>query len=279
MTDLGGSHRSHLAGRTVVVTGAAGGFGRELAVGAAARGALVGACDIDGEALADLAGDSTEIGTVDVADLAGMKAFADRVAERFGAVDVWINNAGVMPLAFYADHEIAAEAWSRCIDINLKGVLHGIIAAHDHMVRQGRGHVVNISSVFGNHAVGGSAVYSATKAAVNVLSEALRQESLGAIKVTTVRPTGVPGTGLAGGVINPEAIDPVLGVRKDGFYEKMGQIFDVDPPEHLTSPDSIGYAALSPALLAEQVLHAIDQPWGVLISDITVRASNDDYLM
>ena len=271
--------RSHLAGRTVIVTGAAGGFGRELAVGAAARGAHVGACDIDGDALADLAGDHTEIGTVDVADLGAMKAFADRVAERFGAVDVFINNAGVMPLAFYADHEIAAQAWSRCIDINLKGVLNGIIAAHDHMVRQGRGHVVNISSVFGNHAVGGSAVYSATKAAVNVLSEALRQESLGLIKVTTVRPTGVPGTGLAGGVINPEAIDPVLGVRKDGFYEKMGQIFDADPPEHLTSPDSIGYAALSPGLLAEQVLHAIDQPWGVLISDITVRASNDDYLM
>lgn len=270
---------SHLAGRTIIVTGAAGGFGRELATGAVARGANVGACDLDGAALADLAGDATEIGTIDVTDLAAMKSFAAQVTDRFGAVDVIINNAGVMPLAFYADHEVAAQAWSRCIDINFKGVLNGIIAVHDQMMSQGRGHVVNISSVFGNNPVGGAAVYGATKAAVNVLSEALRQESLGVIKVTTVRPTGVPGTGLANGVINHEAIDPVLGVRKDIFYEKMGQIFDADPPEHLINPDSIGYAALSPRLLAEQVLHAIDQPWGVSISDITVRASNDDYLM
>ena len=273
---------SHLADRTIIVTGAASGFGRELASRAAARGANVGACDIDAAGLAGLAevaGDRTEVGTVDVTDLPALKAFVVRVAERFGAVDVIINNAGVMPLAFYADHEIAAQAWSRCIDINLKGVLHGIIAVHDQMISQGRGHVVNISSVFGNQPVGGAAVYGATKAAVNVLSEALRQESLGAIKVTTVRPTGVPGTALAAGVINPDAIDPVLGVRREIFYEKMGLIFDTDPPAHLTSPDSIGYAALAPGDIADQVLHAIDQPWGVSISDITVRASNDDYLM
>ncbi|MGB0102374.1 MAG: SDR family oxidoreductase [Nocardioides sp.] len=270
---------NHLEGRTLIVTGAAGGFGRELTVQAAARGANVGACDIDEAALADLASDQVAVGCVDVTDLGAMRAFAAQVGDRFGAIDVMVNNAGVMPLAFYADHEIAAEAWSRCIDINVKGVLHGIIAVHDQMIGQGRGHVVNISSVFGNHPVAGSAVYGATKAAVNVLSEALRQESLGAIKVTTIRPTGVPGTGLAAGVLNPEAVDPVLGANKDRFYEKMVQIFDADPPEALTSPDSIGYAAMSPALMAEHVLHTIDQPWGVSISDITIRASNDDYLM
>ncbi|GAB2759378.1 SDR family oxidoreductase [Nocardioides salsibiostraticola] len=270
---------NHLANRTIIVTGAASGFGRELTERAAARGANVGACDVDGEALAGLASDRVETGIVDVTDLPAMRAFAARVTERFGTIDVIINNAGVMPLAFYADHEAAAEAWSRCIDINLKGVLHGIIAVHDQMIRQGRGHVVNISSVFGNQPVAGAAVYGATKAAVNVLSESLRQESLGAIKVTTIRPTGVPGTGLAGGIINPEAINPVLGINKDQFYEKMTALYDADPPDALTSPDSIGYAALSPGLLADQVLHTIDQPWGVSISDITIRASNDDYLM
>jgi NADP-dependent 3-hydroxy acid dehydrogenase YdfG len=158
-------------------------------------------------------------------------------------------------------------------------VLNGIIAVYDQMIAQGRGHVVNISSVYGNHAVGAAAVYGATKAAVNVLSESLRQESLGAIKVTNVRPTGVPGTGLAAGIVNAAAVDPVLGANRDRFYDKITTVFSDDPPEHLASPDSIGYAALSPALLADQVIHAIDQPWGVAISDITVRASNDDYVV
>ncbi len=270
---------NHLDGRTVIVTGAAGGFGRLLAEKSAALGANVGACDIDADALADLAGERIEIGTVDVADLAAMRGFADRVVARFGAIDVIINNAGVMPLAFYADHEAVADAWDRCIDINIKGVLHGIIAVHDQMISQGRGQVVNISSVYGNAPVGGAAVYGATKAAVNVLSESLRQESLGKIKVTTVRPTGVPGTGLAGGIINVEAVNPVLGANKDQFYDKLAQVFSDDPPARLTDEDSIELAALAPEQIADQVIHAINQPWGVSIADITVRASNDDYIV
>ena len=262
----------------MIVTGAAGGFGRLLAENASALGANVGACDIAADALAHLAGERVETGAVDVGDLAAMRAFADRVAARFGAIDVMINNAGVMPLAFYADHEAAA-AWDRCIDINIKGVLHGIIAVHDQMISLGRGQVVNISSVYGNAPVGGAAVYGATKAAVNVLSESLRQESLGKIKVTTVRPTGVPGTGLAGGIINVEAVNPVLGANKDQFYDKLAQVFSENPPARLTDEDSIELAALAPGQIADQVIHAINQPWGVSIADITVRASNDDYIV
>ncbi|MFZ1277069.1 MAG: SDR family NAD(P)-dependent oxidoreductase, partial [Candidatus Microthrix parvicella] len=172
-----------------------------------------------------------------------------------------------------------ADAWDRCIDINIKGVLHGIIAVHDQMISQGRGQVVNISSVYGNAPVGGAAVYGATKAAVNVLSESLRQESLGKIKVTTVRPTGVPGTGLAGGIINVEAVNPVLGANKDQFYDKLAQVFSENPPARLTDEDSIELAALAPGQIADQVIHAINQPWGVSIADITVRASNDDYIV
>jgi NADP-dependent 3-hydroxy acid dehydrogenase YdfG len=270
---------NHLEGRTIIVTGAASGFGRLLSEKTAALGANVGACDVDRDGLDDLAGDQTEVGTVDVTDLAAMRGFADQVASRFGSVDVIVNNAGVMPLAFYADHEAAAEAWSRCIDVNIKGVLNGIIAVYDQMISQGRGQVVNISSVFGNYPVAGAAVYGATKAAVNVLSESLRQESLGRIKVTTIRPTGVPGTGLGGGIVNPEAVNPVLGANRVQFYDKLGQVFGENPPAHLTSPDSIEYAALAPDLLADQVVYAINQPWGVSISDITIRASNDDYII
>ena len=263
----------------MLVTGAAGGFGRILSTKVAALGGQVGACDIDGDAVADLAGESTLVGEVDVTDLDAMRAFSGATAERFGGVDVLINNAGVMPLAFYADHEIAADAWSRCIDINIKGVLNGIMAVHDQMISQGRGHVVNISSVFGNSPVGGAAVYGATKAAVNVLSDALRQESLGAIKVTNVRPTGVPGTGLGGGVINGEAVNPVLGANRDQFYDKLGKVFSEDPPAELTDPDSIGFATMTPELLADQIIYAINQPWGIFIGDLTIRASNDDYLI
>ena len=270
---------NHIDGRTIIVTGAAGGFGRLLAQKAAALGANVGACDINSDGLADLAGERVAIATVDVTDLGQMRAFASQISSRFGSIDVMINNAGIMPLAFYADHELAADAWSRCIDINIKGVLNGVIAVHDQMIGQGRGHVVNISSVYGNHPMAGAAVYGATKAAVNVLSEALRQESLGKIKVTTIRPTGVPGTGLGSGIINGEAIKPVLGANVDQFFAKLGQVFATHPPEHLASSDSIQYAALAPDLLADQVIYAINQPWGVSVSDLTVRASNDDYII
>ena len=276
---------NHLKDKVIIVTGGGGGFGRLVAEKTAARGARVVAADIDTAALAETAGLIAAAGGVvqtretDVTDRAAMAGLAAHAVECFGAIDVIVNNAGVMPLAFYADHAAAAEAWDRCIDINLKGVLNGICCVHDQMIAQGRGHVVNVSSVYGNHPVPGAAVYGATKAAVNWLSETLRQESQGRIKVTTVRPTGVPGTGLGAGVINPDALSGILGGDTDGFMAKMGAVFGEDPPATLTDPDQIGYFALAPDRLAEQVVYAIDQPWGISISDITVRASGDPYMI
>jgi NADP-dependent 3-hydroxy acid dehydrogenase YdfG len=184
-----------------------------------------------------------------------------------------------MPLAFYRDHEAAGPAWDRCIDVNIKGVLNGIIAVHDLMMDQGRGHVVNLSSIYGNSAVAGSAVYGATKAAVNMLSESLRLESQGKIKVTVVRPTGVPGTGLSQGVVNPEAIRGILGAEFDSYMATMGNLAAGTGDQELGSSESMSYAALDPAWLVREILHAIDQPWGVVISDITVRAANDRYVI
>ena len=147
------------------------------------------------------------------------------------------------------------------------------------MIEQGRGHIVNISSIYGNYPVQGAAVYGATKAAVNVLSEALRQESRGRIKVTTIRPTGVPGTGLGAGIVNPAAIRGILGGNEVEFLETVGRLLGDDPPAALTDPESIACFALEPALLADQIVFAIDQPWGVSISDLTVRASGDSYMI
>lgn len=276
------SEQSHLTDRVVVVTGAAGGFGRLVSHMAAERGAKVVAADVDSDGVADTAattdGDITAV-TADVTDRAQMQAMAATAVDTYGAIDVMINNAGIMPLAFYADHADAAEAWDRCIDINLKGVINGVTAVYDQMIVQGRGHVVNIASIYGNHPVPGAAVYGMTKAGVIFLSDALRQESQGRIKVTVVRPTGVPGTGLGGGVINGAAISGILGTNEPAFMEALGALMGEQPPSALASPDEITYASLAPELLAEQIMYAIDQPWGVTISDVTVRAAGDLYVI
>ena len=276
---------SHVDGKVIIITGAGSGFGRLVARKTAALGARVVAADVDEAGLEATAASIRDAGgevvgqRADVTDRGQMAELAKAAVDRFGAIDVMVNNAGVMPLALYADHAAAAEAWDRCIDVNLKGVLHGIIAVHDTMIRQGRGHVVNVSSIYGNYPVAGAAVYGATKAAVNVLSESLRQESQGRIKVTTIRPTGVPGTGLGAGVINPAAVGGILGRNEADFMQKLGALASDAPPAELVDPERISYYALAPELLAEQIVYAIDQPWGVSISDLTVRASGDAYLI
>jgi NADP-dependent 3-hydroxy acid dehydrogenase YdfG len=238
---------NHVDGKVIIITGAASGFGRLVAQKTAALGARVVAADVNESELhvtcTQIAakGGSAEAVRTDVTDLRGMRSLAKRAVDSFGAIDVMVNNAGVMPLAFYADHVVAADAWDRCIDINLKGVLHGIIAVHDQMIEQGRGHVVNVSSIYGNYPVAGAAVYGATKAAVNVLSESLRQESLGRIKVTTIRPTGVPTTGLGSGVINPAAVGGILGRNEVGFMETLGKLLGEKPPAELMDPNAMGY--------------------------------------
>jgi NADP-dependent 3-hydroxy acid dehydrogenase YdfG len=275
----------HVQGKSILITGAASGFGRLVAQKTAAKGARVVVSDVNQDGLDETAtlikkaGGEAFACIADVTSRSEMATLAGRAVEEFGAIDVIVNNAGVMPLAFFADHAEAAEAWDRCIDINLKGVLHGISAVHDQMIEQGRGHVINVSSIYGNYPVSGAAVYGATKAAVRFISEALRQESQGRIKVTTIRPTGVPTTGLGAGVINPAAISGVLGGGHQAFLEKMGLLFGENPPAEMMDPEAIEYFALSPELLADQIVYVIDQPWGVSISDVTVRASGDGYLI
>ena len=274
----------HLTDKTIVVTGAAGGFGSLLCRDALARGAKIAALDLNTEALdqlsADLdAGDSLLTISTDVTDLAAMTAAVNSAAEQFGSVDVLINNAGTMPLAFLADHAEAAPAWSRCIDINIKGVLNGMIAAHDQMMSQGRGHIVNLSSIYGNAPVVGAAVYGATKAAVNTMSESIRVETQGKIKVTIVKPTGVPATGLSAGVINPDAVVGIIGqnaLEYGAVFEALREerFGDVD-----LDPESIGYAVLDPQHIVDGILYAIDQPWGVSVGDITIRAAGDRYIL
>lgn len=276
---------NHIAGKSIVITGAGGGFGRLVALKAAALGAKVTCGDIDlaaAQATADAviaAGGTALAVETDVRDLAAVKALVAAAVQAHGGIDVMINNAGIMPLAFFSDHEAAYPAWERCIDINIKGVLNGMVAAYDPMMAAGRGQIVNLSSIYGNFPVIGAAVYGASKSAVNFLSESLRVESRGKIKVTTIKPTGVPTTGLSGTVINPAAGVGIVAHNMPEFMDMVGQMGAGTFPAERLSPDAMDYASLAPDHIADAIIHVINQPWGVSISEVTVRAAGDHFVL
>ena len=276
---------SNIEDRVILITGAASGIGRLLASQAATRGASVIACDISEEALNTSVGDIVENGgkaiaiRADVTDCDDMHAAVKAGVEKFGRLDVLVNNAGIMPLAFFADHAKAGKAWSRCIDINVKGIVNCISAVHDQMIDQGKGHIVNISSIYGNYPTSGGTVYGASKAAVNYLSESLRQETQGKIKVTTVRPTAVPNTAINEAVINERASEGLMGGNAADMFERHAALIEGKAPASWMDADSIEYLMLDPEPLVEQILYVIDQPWGVSISDLTVRASGDLFVV
>jgi len=274
----------HLAGKVVMVTGAGSGFGRLISQKCAAGDALVVAVDVDPNALEEVVSGIREAGgqavaqVADVTDLPALKAVAAEAVTTFGGIDVLVNNAGVMPLAYFADHEKAWERWHRAIDINIKGVVNGICAVYDQMIAQGRGQVVNISSIYGNGGIAGAGVYSATKAAVTAISDALRVETQGRIKVTTVKPTGVFGTNLAGGIVNQAAIMELAGQHGPAFAENLAGVLAGSLRPEQTDVGSVQYWLITPDDLADAVVHVIDQPWGISISDVTVRASGENYI-
>ncbi len=276
---------NHVAGKSIIITGAGGGFGRLVSEKAATMGAQLTCADIDlAAAEAVVAGIRATGGDaqaleVDVRDIGQMRTLAADALSAYGAIDVMINNAGTMPLSFWADHDAALEAWNRCIDINMKGIMNGIVAVHDQMIAQGRGHVINLSSIYGNFPVVGAGIYGATKAAVNFMSESLRVESRGRIKVTIIKPTGVPATGLSGTIINQAATIGILGQNATEFMEMVAQMGEGTFPAERLDPANIDYASLAPEHIADAVIHAINQPWGVSVGDITIRGAGDHFIL
>ena len=161
---------SLIANKVVLITGASSGIGEATARHLAARGAhlMLGARRLDRlEALAsDLRaeGASVHVRALDVTRLEDMQRFADAATQAFGRIDVIINNAGVMPLSKLEALKI--DEWMRMIDVNIRGVLHGIAAVLPVMQQQRSGQVINVASI-GAHAVSPTAaVYCATKYAV-----------------------------------------------------------------------------------------------------------------
>ena len=276
---------NYIEGKSIIVTGAGSGFGRLVSENAAALGANITCVDINAAGLEETLDSINETnGAVqsvmaDVTQAKDMKRAAAKAIEAYGQIDVILNNAGIMPLALYADHEKAIDKWHLCLDVNIKGVVNGIACVFDHMMARGEGHVINMSSIFGNYPVAGSNVYGATKAAVNFLSESLRVEAHGKIKVTIVKPTGVLTTGLVGGIINPAAAAGITGHNGESHGALMSKIMDGSSAPDRLSSDSPKYMNLDPGYVADQIIYAMNQPKGVSVGDITIRATGDHYIL
>lgn len=276
---------NYLQDKVILVTGAASGFGKLTSEKAAMLGAKLVCVDVNAELLADVvqaivgANGTAIAAQADVTDIDAFRAAVAKGVEAFGRLDVLVNNAGTMPLAFISDHAVALPAWNKCIDINFRGVVNGTSAVYDQMVAQGGGQIVNVSSIYGNHPVIGSGVYGATKAAVNYFSNSVRQESRGKIKVSVVKPTGVMGTALGNTVINPMGIAGILAQNAPEFQDFVTKqaAGTLDPAA--TDAEALGYQALDPSFIADAIIHVIDQPLGVTLSEITVRASNDPFIL
>lgn len=185
-----------LARRTVVITGASSGFGRGAALELAARGANVVLAARRGQALDDLAaeidaaGDSAVAVTTDVSEPADVENLAAVAVERFGRIDVWINNVGIGALGLFWD--IPIEDHARLVDVNLKGLIYGAHAALRQFRSQGEGILINLGSIDSEVPLAYQASYAATKAAVLSLSRSLNEELRlvgdDAIKVSTIMP-------------------------------------------------------------------------------------------
>ena len=243
---------SNIQGKVVLITGASSGIGEAAARLIAAKGAYVvlGARRI--ERLEMLAADIEAQGglarfrSLDVTDALDMQAFADFAKHAFGKIDVIINNAGVMPLSPLAALNIAE--WNQMLDVNVRGVLHGIAAVLPSMQAQGHGQIINISSIGGLAVSPTAAVYCATKFAVRAISDGLRQET-DKIRVTVVSP-GVVESELADSISDETAREAMKAFRK---------------------------VALEPDAIARALVYAIEQPDGVDVSEIVVRPTGSAY--
>src|SRR5258708_7375352 len=185
---------SGIQGKVVVITGASSGIGETTARHLAGRGAKVVLGARRTDRLAAIVADiERSIGeavakTTDVTKRADVEALVQAALQRFGRVDVMVNNAGLMATSPIA--KVLVEEWERMVDINIKGVLYGIAAALPLFQRQGSGHFINVASVAGHKVSMGSAVYAGTKFAVRAISEGLRQEVEG-IRTTIISPGAV----------------------------------------------------------------------------------------
>lgn len=232
--------------KVVLITGASSGIGEAAARMLAAQGhrVYVGARRTDRlETLVQeirAKGGTAAFRALDVTSAEDMQAFVRGAEAAFGQVDVIVNNAGVMPLSPLSSLKV--DEWDRMIDVNIRGVLHGIAAVLPGMERQGHGQVINVSSIGGLSVSPTAAVYCATKFAVRAISDGLRQET-SKIRVTVVCP----------GVVESELADTITDDTARVAMQSFRRV------------------ALHPDAIARAIAYAIEQPDDVDVSEVVVR--------
>ncbi len=240
---------SDMENKVIAITGASSGIGEATALMLAERGASLVLGARRTERLDDLVRGIRERGgraifrPTDVTRREDLDRLVAAAVEEFGRLDVLISNAGISKIGPVADLDVTG--WSAMIDVNLRGVLHGIAAALPVFERQGRGHLVTTVSTAGLKIVPTMAIYAATKNAVRTLMEGLRQESTnGVLRTTSISP-GYVRTELADSIDDPDVRDQIRrGMAAFGL-----------PPE----------------AVARAIIFAIEQPPDVEIGDITIR--------
>jgi NADP-dependent 3-hydroxy acid dehydrogenase YdfG len=239
---------SGIKGKVVIITGASSGIGKATALLLASRGATVvlGARSLDRlEALTGViaaAGGEATYACTDVKRRTDVSALVNLACERYGRLDVFINNAGIGPISLLDD--LRVEDWEDMIDVNLRGVLYSIAAALPVFRRQGSGHFVNIVSTAGLKIVPLQSVYAGTKNAVRTISEGLRQEAGDKLRVTLISP-GFVHTDFAESMTNPEVKSQIVDARDK--------------------------TAIAPDAIARAIAFAIEQPSDVDVGEIVVR--------
>jgi NADP-dependent 3-hydroxy acid dehydrogenase YdfG len=234
--------------KTILITGASSGIGEAAALRLADDGhrLFLGARRTERlEALVErieASGGTASFRRLDVTDAADVKQFVADATNTYGGVDVMINNAGVMPLSALAESKV--DEWNRMIDVNIRGVLHGISAALPVMRAQGGGHIVNVASIGAHEVEPTAAVYSATKFAVWAISEGLRKEQSGDVRVTVISP-GVAESELADSISDAQARNAMREYRAlaipasavaDAIAFAVGQPAEVDVNEIIVRP-------------------------------------------
>ncbi|MGW6441506.1 SDR family oxidoreductase [Lentzea sp. NPDC055074] len=238
----------NVEGEVVAITGASSGIGEATALMLAGRGARLVLGARRSDRLKDLvakieqSGGTAVYARTDVTQREDLHALVRLAQQRFGRLDVLVNNAGVGPISPLDD--LRVDEWDEMVDVNIKGVLHGIAAALPVFREQQAGHFVTTASTAALTVAPAMAVYAGTKVAVRSICEGLRQEAGPTVRVTTVFP-GFVHTGFAEASSNPALRERIAGMR-----------------------DAI---AIPPDAIARAIAFAIEQPADVDVNEIVVR--------
>lgn len=240
-----------MTGKVVAITGASSGIGEATARLLSERGMSVALGARRTERLetlaAELPGPAIVVRT-DVTRRADLEDLVARAVGEFGRLDVLVGNAGISKIGPVADLDV--DGWSAMIDVNVRGVLHGIAAALPVFRRQGGGHFVTTVSTAGLKITPGMAVYAGTKNAVRTVLEALRQESTdGTIRTTSISP----------GFVRTELADSID-----------------DPRMRERIRESMAGFGIAPEAVARAVAYAVEEPDDVEIGELTIRPTRQD---